>query len=272
MCTSTPPNPALGTLSKLPTEIIFKILDDILYSEPRLTHKTLCTIRQLTMTNKGLANLINYGWLGQKAFDYLQESANAVVWHLDSDHAYEYLTERGVTSQTIMPITGPKDGDPDLLTGIIFDDCTECFEWFSSVLPPTLMTCCNEGGWSFLSLALHSKSQKLLTRFFSAGYPYEPSDFILDHANALETGPTNLGIAASAKDHVSFARLMVKLEEVLTWRGFRKNMLTKLTGREVAAIKSVAPASLRALLYRAGLMISTLRARHSPYYDGRSRR
>ncbi|KAJ5142912.1 uncharacterized protein N7515_001699 [Penicillium bovifimosum] len=272
MCQTRPLNPGLGTLSKFPPEIIFKILDDMLYSEPRLTHKTLCTICQLTKTNKTLETLIKYQWIGQKAYTYIKDSVNAIEWHLDSDYAYDFLTRRGVDQQTIMPITGPADLGPDLLTSIIFDDCVDCFEWFASALPPTLMNCCNEGGWTFLSLALHARSGKLLYRFFSAGYPFEPSDFIAGYANALEIGPSNIGVAASSKDHVSFARMWRKLKEVLNGRGFQRTVRARISRQELAAIKSVAPPYLQKMLYEAGLTVLHPRSRYSPYYDGRRNR
>jgi hypothetical protein len=271
MCHNRPLNPALGNLSMFPPEITFKILDDMLYSDPRLTHKTLCTIYQLTKINKTLETLVKSEWIGRRVYTYINDSVNAIEWHLNSEYAYDFLTRRGVDQQTMMPITGPTDLGPDLLTGIIFDDCTECFEWFASVLPPTLMSCCNEGGWTFLSLAIHARSGKLLDRFFRAGYPFEPSDFIAGYANALETGPSNIGVAASSKDHVSFTRLWRKLKEVLNGRGFQRTIRAKITGKELAAIKSVAPAYLQKMLYEAGLAVLHPRPRYSPYYDGRRR-
>lgn len=260
---------AMGDFAKFPPEIMFKILDDILWSTPRLTHRSLCAVANLTKASRTLDQFIRCGWMGTKASTYLSDSVNGVEWYVDSDHAWEVLHSRGATAQTTMPIGGHPELGPDLITGIILDDCTHCFKWFSEILPPAHMSCCNEGGWSFLALALHGKSENIIDDLFAAGYPYEPSDFIAGGANAIMRSPSNIGIAASSKNHQTFARFLRMLKDLLTKRGFSRALKYRLTKREVAAIRSVAPPYLQKMLADAGLMTLRPTFRYSPYNTSR---
>lgn len=269
MCHQKPLVPAMGNLSMFPPEIIFNILDELLGSSPRLTHGSFHAINQLMKTNKILEQYIKLGWMGSNASNSFKQRVNAVQWYPNIDSANAALALRGADGNGIMPIEGPRDLGPDLITGIIFDDCTDCFEWFSEVLPPIHMSCCNEGGWSFLSLALYAKAENLLDRFFLSGFPYESKDFITGSANAMGTGPSILGISASSRDHQSFAKLFKKLKEVLNGHGFQRTLRDKLTGKERAAIRSVAPQYLQKMLYEAGLVSMHPALRYSPYYSGR---
>ncbi|KAK4862414.1 hypothetical protein LT330_002547 [Penicillium expansum] len=261
--------PAMGNLSMFPPEIIFNILDELLGSSPRLTHENFHAINQLMKTNKTIERYIKLGWMGSNASNSFKQHVNAVQWYPNIDIANTALILQGVNPARIMPIEGARGLGPDLITGIIFDDCTHCFEWFSDVLPPTHMSCCNEGGWSFLSLALHAKSEKLLDSFFLSGFPYEPKDFITGSGNAMGTGPSILGLSASSRDHRSFAILFKKLKEVLNGNGFKRTLRDKLTGEERAAIRSVAPQYLQKMLYEAGLVVMHPSLRYSPYYSGK---
>ncbi|CAI7662824.1 unnamed protein product [Penicillium glandicola] len=252
MCHQKPLVPAMGNLSVFPPEIMFKILDELFGSFPRLSHEDFHTINQLMRTNKTLEQYIKVGWINSNA----SNSFNGhVQWYPTIDSANESLTLHGVDPNYIMLIEGLLP--PDLITGIIFDDCTDCFEWFSEVMPTTSMSCCNEFGWTFLSLAMHAKAEKLLDHFFLSGFPPQAKDFITGSANALGTGPSILGISASSRDHRSFSRLFKKLREVLNGR------------RERAAIRSVAPQYLQKLLYEAGLVSMHPALRYSPYHSGK---
>jgi hypothetical protein len=204
--------PAMGYLSMFPPEIIFNILDEILGSSPRLTHENFHAINQLMKTNKTLEQYIKLGWMGCNASNSFKQRVDSVQWYSNIDNANTALTLKGVDPDCIIPIEGPRDLGPDLVTGIILDDCTDCFEWFSEVLPPTHMSCCNEGGWSFLSLALHAKSERLLDCFFVSGFPYEAKDFITGNGNAMGRGPSILGLSASSKDHQSFYQALQETE------------------------------------------------------------
>ncbi|OQD64361.1 hypothetical protein PENPOL_c007G09634 [Penicillium polonicum] len=269
MCHKKPLVPAMGNLSMFPPEIIFNILDEISRSSPRLTHENFHAINQLMKTNKTLEQYIKFGWMGSNALNSFKQRVDSVQWYPNIDNANTALTLKGVNPDCIIPIEGPRDLGPDLITGIILDDCTDCFEWFSQVLPPIHMSCCNEGGWSFLSLALHAKSEKLLDRFFISGFPYEPKDFITGSGNAMGRGPSILGLAASSGDHQSFAKLFRKLKQILNGNGFQRALRDKLTGNERAAIRSVAPQYLQKMLYEAGLATMHPTLRYSPYYSGK---
>ncbi|CAG8909333.1 unnamed protein product [Penicillium egyptiacum] len=268
MCYEKPLVPAMGNLSMFPPEIIFNILDEILGSSPRLTHGSFHAINQLMRTNKTLEQCIKLGWMGSNISNSFKQRLNAVQWYPNIDSANTVLTLQGVDPKHPMSIAGPHGG-PDLLTGIIFDDCTDCFECFSEVLPHTHMSCCNEGGWSFLSLALYAKAEKLLDLFFLSGFPHEPKEFIIGGANAMGTGPSILGMSASSRDHRSFAKLFKKLKEVLNGHGFQRTLRDRLNPKERAAIRSVAPQYLQKMLYEAGLAAMHPALRYSPYYSGK---
>ncbi|OQE11828.1 hypothetical protein PENVUL_c002G06481 [Penicillium vulpinum] len=259
----------MGNLSVFPPEIIFNILDELLGSSPRLEHEDFHPITQLIKTNKTLEQYIRIGWMGSNASSSFKQRVNAVQWFPNIEIANASLILQGVDPESIMPIEGPHDLGPDLITGIIFDDCTDCFDLFSEVLPPTYMSCCNEGGWSFLSLALHAKAEKLLDRFFLSSFPPESKDFIAGSANAMGVGPTNLGVSASSRNHQSFSKLFKRLREDLNGNGFQRTVREKLTPKERAAIRSVAPQYLQKMLYEAGLSPMHTSLRYSPYYSGK---
>lgn len=269
MCHQKPLVPAMGNLSMFPPEIIFNVLDEILGSSPRLTHENFHAINQLTRTNKTLEQYIKLGWMVSNVSNSFKQRVNAVQWYPNIDIAKTALTLQGVDPEHSMPIAGHHGVGPDLITGIIFDDCTDCFEWFTEVLPATHMSCCNEGGWSFLSLALYAQAEKLLDLFFLSGFPREPKNFIIGSANAMGTGPSILGMSASSRDHQSFAKLFKKLKSVLNGHGFQKTLRDKLTPKERAAIRSVAPQYLQRMLYEAGLVTMHPALRYSPYYSGK---
>lgn len=269
MCHQKPLVSSMGNLSMFPPEIIFNILNEILGSSPRLTHENFHAINQLMKVNKTLEQYIKLGWMSTNASNNFKQRVNSVQWYPNIINAHRSLTFKGVDHNCIIPIEGPRDLGPDLITGIIFDDCTDCFERFSEVLPPTHMSCCNEGGWSFISLALHAKSEKLLDRFFVSGFPYELEKFITGSSNAMGRGPSILGLSASSGDHQSFARLFRKLKQILNGRGFQRTLRDKLTGKERAAIRSVAPQYLQKMLYEAGLAAMHPTLRYSPYYSGK---
>lgn len=248
--------PAMGSFSKFPPEIIFQILECILWSAPRPTHENICAMNMLMKTNKALRRFINEEWKATKAYKDFLVTVGSVEWYVDPNYATGVLAERGVDSSNIIPIEGPRDLGPDLITGIILDDCTDCFKWFSNMLPPTYMSCCNEGGWTFLSLALHARSEKLLEHFFIAGYPWAPGEFITSGANALISEPSHIGISASNKDPKTFAKLFTKVKVDLNGDDFRRVIRSKLTPRQRAAIRSVAPPSVQKMLSDAGLSSS----------------
>ena len=269
MCQPKPLVPAMGNLSMLPPEIIFGILDEIFGGSPRLSHESFHAINQIMRTNKTLEQYIKLGWMGSNVPNSFKQHMDAVQWYPNVDIAKTALILQGEDPEQPMPITGSFGIGPDLITGIIFDDCTECFEWFSEVLPHTHMSCCNEGGWSFLSLALYARAEKLLDLFFLSGFPHESKDFIIGSANAMGTGPSVLGMSASSQDHQSFTRLFRKLKSELNGHGFQKTLRDKLTPKERAAIRSVAPQYLQKMLYEAGLVTLHPALRYSPYYSGK---
>jgi hypothetical protein len=222
---------------------------------------------QLMRSSESLERYIKLGWMSSNVPNGFKQKVDGVRWYPDYDTANAALTLQGLDFGHVIPIGGCPGLGHDLITSIIFDDCTDCFEWFSEILPPIHMSCFNEGGWSFLSLALHAKAEKLLHRFFLSGFPRKPCSFIIDSAHALGAGPSVIGISASSMDHQSFTKLFKQLEEGLNGRGFNETLRYALTHMELAAIRCVAPPYLLEMLYEAGL-ICLHPVRHSRYCSG----
>ncbi|KAJ5373887.1 hypothetical protein N7517_005893 [Penicillium concentricum] len=221
MCHQKPLDPALGNLGVFPPEIILNILDEFLGSSPRLTHENFHSINQLMKTNKTLAEYIKLHWMDSNASNSFKQRVNAVQWYPNIDAANAALTLQGVDPDYVMPIEGPPGLGPDLITGIILNDCTDCFEWFNKMLPATHMRCCNEGGWSFRSLALYANAGKVLDRY--SDLPHKSSDFIAGSANATGAGPSVLGVSASSRNPSSFAKVLKQMQMVLSGPGFQKS-------------------------------------------------
>ncbi|KAJ5170475.1 uncharacterized protein N7500_003258 [Penicillium coprophilum] len=175
MCHQKPVVPPMGNLSVFPPEIIFKILDALLESSPRLTHENFHSINQLMKTNKTLEEFIKVGWMGSNSPNSLKQRVNTVQWYPNVDVAKAALALQGVDLSHVMPIGGPPSLGPDLITGIILDDCTDCFDWFTEMVPEADLKCCNEGAWPFHTLAEYAKAGKLLDRF--SRLPGLPVDF-----------------------------------------------------------------------------------------------
>ncbi|KAJ5824225.1 hypothetical protein N7447_006565 [Penicillium robsamsonii] len=154
-----PLDPAMGNFGKFPPEIIFKILDKLLGGSPRLTHENFHSINQLMKTNKTVEEYIKLGWMDSNTPNSLKQRVNAVVWYPNIDVAKTALILQGVEPDTF-PILDPHALGPDLITGILHDDCDQCFEWFAEMVPGTHMGCCNECGRTFRSLSIDAKLEK----------------------------------------------------------------------------------------------------------------
>ncbi|KAJ5503292.1 hypothetical protein N7463_006166 [Penicillium fimorum] len=152
-------DPAMGDLGKFPAEIIFKILDNLLGSSPRLTHENFHSIKQLMKTSKAVEECIKFEWVSSTAPNSLKQRMNAVVWYSNSDVAKAALGLQGLEPDAF-PILDPHTLGPDLITEILHDDCHDCFEWFAEIVPGTHMECCNECGRTFKSLSIDAKLGK----------------------------------------------------------------------------------------------------------------
>ncbi|CAI7616469.1 unnamed protein product [Penicillium bialowiezense] len=132
---SKPAELALGNLAVLPTEVLFKILDEILWAGPYMTHESFCAISRLMTTNKALEEVVRSWVMGRK-----------ILVHKE-----------------------PFSDRNDLITGTIRDGCLDCFNLIRDILPEddkfpdNLLACINEQGWSFWSLAVHAGAWIILS-------------------------------------------------------------------------------------------------------------
>ncbi|KAJ5526048.1 hypothetical protein N7494_012698 [Penicillium frequentans] len=79
----------------------------------------------------------------------------------------------------VYPITSDES---DVITGTIRDDCPECFMWLRKVIPDLDGTGVNEYGWSFLAIAGHHASFRMLNYFFTMSPYHEPCIPLLSRA------------------------------------------------------------------------------------------
>jgi hypothetical protein len=162
MCIKDSLDPPMGNFGVCPPEILFNILDDVLWSSPDLTHENLCVINKLRKTNKILEQLVEYWMMGRKVHDYINGCVSN-QWCLNPSST----TSESVIWQLFV-FKEPFGAGNDLITGIIRDDCVDCYNWLCVLMPEderfpdNLMACLNEQGWTFFSLAVHAKADKML--------------------------------------------------------------------------------------------------------------
>lgn len=65
----------------------------------------------------------------------------------------------------------------DLITGVIRDDCVDCYELLRDLMPEedkfpdNMSTCINEQGWTFFALAVHARAWAVLSNHRVPGCP-----------------------------------------------------------------------------------------------------
>jgi len=152
----------LGNLGVCPPEILFDILDDVLWSSPELTHENFCAITKLMKTNKILGQLVRQWMMGRKVHDYINDCVSN-QWCLNPSS----VNSESMIWQLLV-YKEPFSANNDLLTGIIRDDCVDCYNLLCELMPEddkfpdNMMACLNEQGWTFFSLAVHARADKML--------------------------------------------------------------------------------------------------------------
>ncbi|KAJ6095408.1 hypothetical protein N7486_006154 [Penicillium sp. IBT 16267x] len=150
-----------GDLSILPLEILWLVFDQLLKDSPRLTHSSLCLFRKLALTNKEVAGHID-SYLQNG--NHIENAVREVRW-------WTYSTAENTMNENNTPIYPITSEESDVITGAIRDDCPDCFIWLRKLTRELDGTGVNEYGWSFIAIAGHHASLKMLKYFFTMN-PY----------------------------------------------------------------------------------------------------
>lgn len=149
-------------LTKLPLEILVMIFDHILTEQTRLTYLTICTFRSLFRTNRIIRKHV--------LFFFNLSSTKAFVHQAFVDTKF-WTSPLQDFNLSCVPVSwydiDPPGEDRDLITQIIKADRPSSFNWLRQwILPGLGATGFNEHNWSFISLATHYKSIRMLDYFF----------------------------------------------------------------------------------------------------------
>ncbi|KAJ5547716.1 hypothetical protein N7513_004950 [Penicillium frequentans] len=187
-----------GDLSVLPLELLWLVFDKILKDSPRLTHGALCSIRKLAHTNKQAAAHI----------DSYQHNGNRIDSAVRDVRWWTYSTAEGTMNENNTPVYPITSDESDVITGTIRDDCQDCFMWLRKVIPDLDGTGVNEYGWSFLAIAGHHASFRMLKYFFTVSPYREPCIPLLSRA-ANVARPTMTTMRMITNQHnVEFLRAL----------------------------------------------------------------
>lgn len=162
MCPNKPLSIALGKLGVCPTEILFRILDEMLWSSPHLHHEGFCAITKLMNTNPTLRQVVKAWMSGRKVHSYITKCVNN-QWCLNPSSLTESMIWQLLVHQK------PFHVENDLITGVIRDDCVDCYELLPDLMPEeekfpdNMSTCINEQGWTFFALAVHARAWTVLS-------------------------------------------------------------------------------------------------------------
>lgn len=161
-----------GDLSVLPLELLWLVFDKILKDSPHRTHSALCSIRKLAHTNKqAAAHIDSYQHNG----NHIDSAVREVRW-------WTYSTAESTMNENNIPVYPVTSDESDVITGTIRDDCPDCFVWLRKVIPDLDGTGVNEHGWSFLAIAGHHASLRMLKYFFTVSPYHGPCIPLLSRA------------------------------------------------------------------------------------------
>jgi hypothetical protein len=250
----------LGDLGRLPNELLWQILDHVVMDTPRLTHAGMCGLYSLMKTNQANAQLIQEGYLTDERRKYIQNETHSLKCYSDIDDATDALGQGGA------PWLGALPGqEPDLLTGIIRDDCLECFDGILGSLPDFPMMCYNEKGWSFLAVAVDAKATKILRRFVTSGLPADTREFLFSkpHPGSIWT-LSNLGMVALYKDADTFTALLQYLQNTMDPYTLKVTIESKLTNDVKRSMLEFMTPALRSMLDQGRIVVDL----HQGFYHG----
>lgn len=196
-----------GNLAKLPLELIFNILDEILIGQsPRLTHTNLHGLLGLRQASKQTKAIVDAYLERNFTKVYLQgqlhnwENPNCAKWYQSSAHAFLKAMEPGLPDLYL-----GNNPESDIITETIVDDCPDCFESLCKAIPglSKASSGTNENGWTFLAIAIRSSSYKMLERLLNMHRPCfsdPPSSVLISPANCTFDAPSGLGMLAYQTD------------------------------------------------------------------------
>lgn len=198
-----------SALTALPVELAYNILDECLMGVSWLTHKGLCALRSLALTSHSAKTLVT---------TYLQRSIPSAFFHEQLNvewwpymPAVVHLTLQEMSE--IAPIDGFPGQERDIITDTVMDDCPECFDWLCKKIPKLDAGACNKNGWSFVAIACHAGSFKILKHFLDPECPLKaPIALLSNPANHNTLRPTPIGLMAQNKDLRCFERLFDIIE------------------------------------------------------------
>jgi hypothetical protein len=250
----------LGDLGRLPNELLWQILDQVVMDTPRLTHAGMCGLYSLMKTNQANGKFIQDGYMTDERKQHILVETNSLRCYADLDDATDAL------GQSEPEYVGGEPGEePDLFTGIIRDDCLECFSGILGSLPEFPMMCHNEKGWSFFALAVEARSMKLLQQFVTSKLPAHTREFLFSkpHPGSRWT-MSNLGFAAVFKDADTFTALFQHLQNTMDPTTFKMTIESKLTDNVKGAILRFMTPALQSMLDQGGIVIEL----HQSFYHG----
>ena len=192
-----------GNLNKLPLELVFTILDEVLFgNSPRLTHDSLhglLSLRQVSKHTKALVSAyaernFTKAYLQGQLHDW--NNPNCAKWYRSSFDAFLELTKPPERSNGLR-----NSEECDIITEVIVDDCPDCFNSLCKAIPglSDASTGTNEKGWTFLAIAIRAGSYKMLERLFTMQSPYvseSPSLVVMSLANCAQAASSGLGMLA----------------------------------------------------------------------------
>lgn len=206
--TSSTPFPTSG-LTGLPGELAYNIFDECLMGASRLTHKGLCALRSLALTTHSLQTLVTTYLQRNTPAAYLREQLNVQWWPYMPAVVHLTLPELS----EIAPIDGVPGQGRDIVTDTVMDDCPECFDWLCKRIPKLDAGACNKHGWSFVAIACHAGSFRILEHFLDPEYPLKaPIALLSNPANHNTLRPTPIGLMAQRNDLRFFERLFDIIE------------------------------------------------------------
>lgn len=250
----------LGDLGRLPNELLWQILDHVVMDTPRLTHAGMCGLYSLMKTNQANGKLIQDGYMTNERKQYVLVETNSLRCYADLDDATDALGQSEPEY-----VGGEPDEEPDLFTGIIRDDCLECFGGILGSLPEFPMMCYNEKGWSFFAIAVEAKATRVLRQFVTSEFPAHTREFLFSkpHPGSRWT-ISNLGLAAVFKDVDTFTALFQYLQNTMDPTTFKMTIESKLTDNVKGTILRLMTPPLQSMLDQCGIVIEL----HQGFYHG----
>lgn len=198
-----------SALAALPVELAYHILDECLMGASWLTHKGLCALRSLALTSRSAKSLVTTYLNCEIPSAYLREQLNVQWWPYMPAVIHLTLAEMS----DMAPIEGLPGQIRDIVTDTVIDDCPECFDWLCKKIPNLEAGACNKHGWSFVAIAYHAGSFRILEHFLNPDYPLKAAIALLSNpANHNTLRPTLIGLMAQKKDLRFFERFFDIIE------------------------------------------------------------